>query len=223
MAVLTLNGLDVIEGRIVQPRMGAWHADVIIDGDSVPTGACVLASSSGLSFKGTVARGGDWLRTSWVRVAAGAGGMGKAATAKHYRGIAVRTVVGDLLRASGDALSTTADQTILATRLQAWTQMAGTVGRALSALCGDPRTNAATWRLLPDGTLWIGRDTWPDSDLIEPDDYQDADERPSEAWAELGFAAPLLQPGTTLGGRRIDAVQHVVTEETVRTSAWFAS
>lgn len=223
MSVCQLNGVDAIEGQIILPRVGAWHADIIVDGPTPPAGPCTITTSAGLSLKGTVARAGAWLQTSWVRVAAGAGGTGKAAAAKHYRGVSLRAVVGDLLRVSGDTLAPTADATTLATRLNAWTLMAAPVGRCLSALCGDPRTATAAWRILPDGTLWIGRETWPDAKLLEPADYQDIDERPSEAWAELGFESPLLQPGFALGGRKLDIVQHVIGSDNVRTSVWFAA
>lgn len=223
MNACQLNALDVVEGALLMPRVGLWHGDLVLNTPTPPAGGCTIKTSAGLSLAATVVRAGVWEQGSWVRVAGGAGGTTKTATAKHYRGITLRAIVGDLLRVSGDKLASSSDATTLGTRLQAWTLEAAPVGRALTALLGDPRTSTAGWRLLPDGTLWIGRETWPDAGLKDPDDYQDLDERPQEAWAELGFEAPLLQPGYSLGGRKLDTVQHIVTPESVRTSVWFAS
>lgn len=223
MAVCDVNDIDVVEGQISLPRVGAWHADLVVRSEDALAGACTISTTAGLTLKGTVVRAGVYLNTSWARIVGGAGGTSNPATAKHYRGVTLRAIVNDLLRVSGDKLAGTSDQAMLTTRFQAWTLPALSVGRSLTALCSDPRTATAAWRLLPDGSLWIGREKWPDAGLTEPDDYQDSDERPSEGWADLGFEAPLLQPGVALGGRKLDTIEHAVTEEAVRTRVWFAS
>ena len=112
----------------------------MVNTPTAPAGACTIATSAGLSLVGTVVRAGVWEQGSWVRVAGGAGGTSKTATAKHYRGITLRAIVGDLLRVSGDKLASSSDANTLGTRLQAWTLEAASVGRALTALLSDPRT-----------------------------------------------------------------------------------
>jgi hypothetical protein len=83
-----------------------------------------------------------------------------------------------------------------------------------------PLAQAVTWRVLPDGTIWAGPETWPDSGLTT-DDYQILDEDPREGTALLGVEAPVLLPGTALAGRRVSYVEHLINAEGVRSNVWF--
>ena len=69
--------------------------------------------------------------------------------------------------------------------------------------------------------MWFGYETWPDSGLTEPGDYQDMAELPQEGRAELGVEAWTLTPGMSLGGRHISDVEHNLDGETCRSTVWF--
>jgi hypothetical protein len=79
----------------------------------------------------------------------------------------------------------------------------------------------ATWRVLPDGSIWMGVETWPDSGLLEGDDYQIISEDPMRAEAVLGVESPVIMPGTLLGGRRVSYVEHRLNSPETRTIVWF--
>jgi len=223
MALASVNGIDVVSATIRMPLVGAWSADAVVDSAAGVTGACTLALDGGLTLVGFAARAGVFLETSYVRITGGAaGGLAKPARVQHYRGTTVRGILGELMRTSGETLSSTADPAILALQLVAWTQQRQTVRQALSSLVEDRRLGAGvSWRVLPDGTIWIGTETWPDAGLTAPTDYQEIVELPSEGWVDLGSEVPRIGPGVSLEGRRIGYVEHHLAE-TVRSRAWIA-
>jgi hypothetical protein len=221
MALITANGKGVISATICMPRLGAATADLIVDAQDAITGACLLVIESGLQLSGFATRTGVWQDTAYLRWTAGAGGLSKLATPKHYRSTSARIVFLDLMRAGGETLSPTSDAKTTGLSLAAWTQIAQPIGNALSALLGDARLTANAWRVLPDGTVWAGAETWPDAGLKNVVDYQELGRLPNEGRSELGFEAPALLPGTSLGGRRVSYVEHTLREDVVRTAAWF--
>jgi hypothetical protein len=221
VAYATLNGVPVFTATICFPRVGAWTADVACDQDAAVVGPCTIAIDGGLTLRGTAARTGVWLGTARLQVVAGADGLRKTATPRHYRQTTLRLVLQDLLAAAGEKLSPTADAATLALSFPGWTTIAQPVGRMLAALLEDTRIQAtASWRMLADGTLWVGRETWPDWGQVSPTDYQDLAERPEEGTLELGVEAPQLLPGMTVGGRRVSYVEHRLNGDGARTFVW---
>jgi hypothetical protein len=223
MALASVNGIDVISATIRMPLIGAWSADAVVDTAAGVSGPCTLALDGGLTLVGFAARTGVFLDTAYVRITGGgAGGLSKPARVQHYRQTTVRGIVGELMRTSGETLSATADAAVLALQLVAWTQQRQTVRQALSSLVEDRRLGGGvSWRVLPDGTIWIGTETWPDAGLTAPADYQEIVELPSEGWLDLGSEVPRIAPGVSLEGRRVGYVEHVI-RETVRSRAWIA-
>lgn len=222
MALATVNGVDVLEARITMPRIGAWHADLVVNSEAALEGRCTLAIDGGLTLVGTATAGrsGVFAGTAYLRLGPGADGLGKLARAQHYRNVALSVVLRDLLAAAGETLAASADAALLRTQFVAWTQRRSTVGESITALVADRRRPAAAWRALPDGTIWVGPESWPDAGLRDPDDVQELAALPPAAVVELGVEAPRLLPGQTIGGRRVSAVEHLVRDGAVRTTAW---
>lgn len=222
MAFATLNGVPVFHATICIPRVGAWTADLAVDRQEAITGACKLVIDGGLTLVGTADRTGVWQDTARLRMVAGADGLRKVAKPRHYRRTTLRLVLQDLLAAAGERLSPKADGATLGLTFPAWVTCAQPIGVMVAALLEDTRLPVSTaWRMLPDGTLWVGAETWPDSGLVNLTDYQDLAEAPEEATIELGVEAPRLLPGTLLAGRRVSYVVHRIDGSTARTSAWF--
>jgi len=221
--MITAAGLPVIDGELILPRVGAWHADLVVQGSTalVVGSACPIAIDNVGTFAASVVRSGVWLDTVWARVSAGAGGATKPARALHYRNTTRRGVVQDLLRAGGEALASTSDAATLGVNLVSYTQIAQPVGQSLSALL-DVRGSNRVWRQLPDGTVFIGVETWPDSGLEDLLDFQDLDERPQEGFANLGFEdVGRLLPGTLLAGRKVSTVVYAFDGGKVRARVLF--
>lgn len=222
MALATLNGIDVVAAKISMPLSGAWHADVIVDTAAAPAGAAELVFDEGLTLVGRTVRTGAYLETSYLRMVAGADGMRKTARPRFYSGGTVGVVLTDLLATSGEVLAAAAAGAVLNARLRGWTTIAQPVGAALAVLLARGAPAGANWRMLANGTLWVGPETWPDSGLVEGTDFVLTDDIPQETRAMLGVETFRLLPGTTiLDGRRVSAVDHELRDGKVRTAVMF--
>ncbi len=208
-----VNGQGLVGTTITMPRVGAWHAEIELDTETAPTGSVTIASD-GIEFNGTVVRSGVFASMSKARVVGGNGGLSKDIGARHYIGgtVTVGSVVRDLLRDCGETLSLTSDPNTLTHGLAKWERSQGRASHSLVAVLDAV---GASWRVLRDGTVWIGVDTWPAATLKH--DVLDED------WAQglicLASDAPELEPGTTLDGQRIETVIHRIADRVLRTEA----
>lgn len=224
MALITLatDGADpqpVIGGAISLPRVGVWHAELQVDTDIEDLeGQVVVISVNGgeLYLAGVATRALPYEGVTQVHVVAGGGGAQMAATPKFYVNPTAGAVLADLAKDMGTTVSDTADA--LSDEFTAWTTIAGPVGAQLTELL---RPLGAAWRILPDGTLWAGVESWPASD-VDPEDWQPTGYDHINGVLDLGMVAPTLLPGTTIGSDlvRIDRVEHVIDAGSVRTRAW---
>jgi len=214
MSFCTLNGLRVLRGTLVLPRIGRWHADLVVDSPHALTGPVKLAFGDGsMVFAGTVYRGDVFQETFHCRLVAGANTLSKDVPAKYYRGVPLRLPLQDLLAEVGDTLSASADEAVLARLLQKWSRTKGPAAHALAELAD---LGEASWRFMPNGSLWVGRESWLELDF--PHQLLRSD--PADDRIELASDLPLLRPGVTFSGRRISAVVHSFGPDRVRTEAW---
>jgi hypothetical protein len=112
--------------------------------------------------------------------------------------------------------------TVTGVLLSKWTLTARTVARALDELCfaassalGQP----VLWRVLGDGTVWLGFETWPAQQMPVGADV--LEQYPAEGRYVIGATTPFLLPGVNLDGvGNVVGADHWVTHEQVRTDAW---
>lgn len=214
MSFCTLNGLRVIRGTLTLPRLGRWHADLVVDSSQPIESAVKLTFGDGaLTFAATVFRGDVFQETFHCRIVAGANGLAKEVAAKYYRGVPLNLALGDLLAEAGETLAGSADQAVLAQLLPKWSRRKASVAEALAELAelGD-----ASWRFMPNGSLWLGHEGWLDLDF--PHQLLRSD--PADDRIEIASDLPLLRPGVVFRGRRVSAVVHSFGPESVRTEAW---
>jgi hypothetical protein len=217
--VFTANGLTLLAATITLPRVGVWHADLAAAGadPSVLTGAVVLQlGDGGLALAGTSIRPASvWRGQVRARIAGGAAGFGAVLPAKAYRYVTGRILAMDILAGAGEQLSPTADGSMLATILPAYARLEGGAGAALYTLVA---VLDASWRVLADGSVWIGREQWPACPLT---DDQMMDLAPEDGRASFGVELPSALPGTTFEGQRIGRVVHRLTADKIRTELFF--
>lgn len=221
MARVRANGKAVQDGsKITSPRIGAWHADLVVDTQAPITGKVTISIGDGaLTMIGTAEDGGTFVDTTRVRVVGGAGGLSETASVKHYSDTTVGLVLGDLLAKGGETLSSTADQGLLGAALEHWTTIALPIGRIIAKLMSVAAPDGA-WRVLPDGTVWVGHETWPSSGLRESLDYQLEEQNDEQQYAVLAVEAPTLRPGVTLGDKRVSYVEYELGDR-IRIKTWF--
>ena len=219
---LIVNGQPAERARATMPRQGAWVIDVVVPDPAAIADPVTLAMDGELTF-GRHARAGRPLARRQLpphrpgRQRAEAPGQAEGVPERHAAVGSARPPAdggrdsgAELGRqAAGDAISV-----VDAGR--------DAIGRCLSALIMDRRLTAPVWRSLP---RWDGvgsGETWPDSGLTEPGDYQDMAELPQEGRAELGVEAWTLTPGDVAGRRRhISDVEHNLDGRPARSTVWF--
>jgi hypothetical protein len=214
VTALKANGAPVLYASIGMPVSGAWVARIVVDADEALSGAVVLESDAGLELHGFARRSGETHGRVEALIVAGAGGLATELDGRYYVGAPVQTILGDLLREAGETLSTTSDSAALGSYLQKWARGAGRAGRQIAELLGPLDVS---WRVLDDGSIWIGTDTWPAADL----DYEITSEHPGDDRIAIADEALGLRPGMTLEGRRVSYVQHHVAPDSIRTEAYF--
>lgn len=207
----------VLSGILALPRTGVWHADLHIDTERVPSGPVEISIDGQLVLKGTVTGGGAYRGGASVRIGAGADGLRKMATPKHYVRPVIRTVLADLMRASGEVASPAIAPALLGRSIPSWAVLGLPVGVMLAALVKDACPEGTGWRALPDGTIWLGPEAWPASTVKE---YTELDRSVRDDYVELGLVAPLLLPGTVLGEDRLDYIEHHIEQDRVWARAW---
>ncbi len=219
MSYCTANGRPVVRGTIARPRLGAWQAELLVnaradEADSF-TGA-IQIDLAGTTFQGTAYRSGPVRDAISVRIVGGKNGLGRTLTPKAYQNVPARIPIQDLCTEARETLSPRSDAAALGKLLPKWIRMEQVAGFALASLllaAGSP-----TWRILEDGTLWVGTDTW-EPVALQPYDLTHVE--PSVGRIEIATDTPgALAPGLTFDGRRISYVEHRLEPDRIRHVLW---
>ena len=218
-AFCTVNGEAVHRAVIERRRVGAWHADLwlnVEEGRLQEFAGAVELKLGDHSFQGYAMRAAAARGVVAVRVVGGAGGLATVVPPKAYLNVPLRIPLRDVCSDAGEALSATADASLLSSNLPKWVRMSQSAGVALAALLGgvgDP-----TWRILDDGALWVGTDSWTevDTDLV---DVTGRD--PVAGRVEVATDEPwAFAPGLTFQGGRISVVEHRIEGRRMRHVLW---
>jgi hypothetical protein len=218
MPYLTANGTACVKGQLVLPRIGAWHADLVVD-DTDPSnyeGSVELSIADGhVILSGTATRFDEQYGVVMLRVVAGGGGLGNLLPAKGYQNVPLSIPLGDICSDAGEGLSELCDAGTLTQTLPFWNRTYVTAGRALQALLAP---TGVGWRMLFDGSLFVGPESWPQSPLTN---YLILDQAPQEGRIEFSADIPNVRPGETLGGQPVSRLEHYFEADKLRSTCWF--
>jgi len=154
MSLLTANDIPVARAEIAIPRVGRGAASVILASERGPASgeAVTLLSQDGQTMRYTCVTGqraSGWWHMGLV---AGAGKLNKSLPNRYYEGIPAATVARDILNEAGE----TPGPIDLPGTLTRYVRRAAPAYQQLAALlAGYDRA----WRILPDGSIWIGQDS----------------------------------------------------------------
>ncbi len=202
MTPFLLAGLPITHGRIQHPAGGAWSADVEI-ASSTPVTGFVALSLPGLALQGTVMEGGVSFERQRLRLVGGRGGLGQVVGGQHFYKADVRTIASYLLQGAGEQLAADADASVLAQELEHWQHIAGTCGWALDLLTMQLGTS---WAVEPGGDIYLGAPGWADA---SPDFVLLQEDLVGRSWTGSTITGT-VQPGTTLNGKKVVAVDHEI-------------
>jgi hypothetical protein len=209
----SVNGQEIFEASALFPLFGAWTVNLRTETASLS--GPVAIDLDGFALRGTVTRSGASADMQQVHVVGGAGGLSKLVTPRQFRASSFEYIARTLLADGGEALSSESDTALLSETPRCWTVTALKVSEAVGAIA---RQLGATWRVLPDGTVWIGRDSFPSMDVGEAELVA---ERLEEGLRVYGVERPSFVPGVTLDGRAVTQVQHHCSADRIRTEVWF--
>jgi hypothetical protein len=197
------NDQGLISAKIQERTKGAWSASIDVDTDE-ELAPVVTFEIEGIEWRGTVTRGELDAGRYRCRLVGGAGGLQKPVKPLWYdAGPSVSLIARDILRVGGEVLSPDSDVAVVGHRLNAYHRAKGTVAEALSAVV--ERFPGATWRVLRDGTVWIGIDSFPELESDENVDIE-TDPMPASGRYEIAPETPLAYPGVTYSGRCVTEV-----------------
>lgn len=215
----TANGVPVHRGRVTMLRRGPWRAEletVSLDADELAGPVTIVIA--GVTLQGTAdpsRTGTDAGGSTSVLVVGGAGGLDDELEPQGYTATDVGTVLGDILGGAEEVLSPSVASSVLVAPLVRWTRVRGAAQAQLDTL-----TNylGLSWRVLDDGTVWVGEETWPEAPTRG---LVTREEDPRTAQVDVDVDAPSLRPGQSLAGRNIQAVAFELSPGGLRASVDF--
>jgi hypothetical protein len=215
MAFATLNALPVSQLRLCVPRIGCWHADVLVDSDEDVMGQVSLVLGD-IEFKGTIRRGGVANGALSARVVGGAAGLNVEAGSQGYTDVPVQVPLLDALKIAGETLSPSSSPQVLSYQLRHYARFRGPVSESIQALMfATPLTDLA-WRVRRDGMMWVGQERWANAEG-EAELLKDAKQLGRRL---LYLEAPVLEPGTVFQGHRLSYCQYTLENGAFRTEVW---
>lgn len=249
VAMVSADGKQVLTGRVDMPEWGAWTASLEVDADAPPPdgtpvdiiitaqkkpdphavmSAAKRAALSSQTFSGTVIWGKGWQGRSRYEVVGGAGGLSKTLPARGYvQGpvpLRLGDLIADLIGEANEKLAPGVISQLLDTpyTLARWTRAEGPATTALALLC---RRFGLCWRVLADGTVWVGVLEYPQDAITAGIDPVNAAVDPGDDGQQrvitLAPDAASLRPATTIFDRKVVRLVYVVTEEGLRSEVYY--
>lgn len=214
MAAILVNGSRRASSlRVLLPRVGVWVADVTVDDAEGLTGEVTISVDEALSLSGTVLRSGVGAQVTTARIVGGAGALGRSLGALPHRSATLADVFAQVLADAGETAASGLGD--LSAAYSHWIRRAAVASHAVADVA---RAAGYAWRVLTDGTVWMGSEAWA---TYAPEDVD------LVAWNDLSGTLTLsgstlgVLPGQTLtaGDRtvRVGCVEHHATASTLRT------
>ena len=194
----TLNGKSIISCELSEPLAGIWTAVVDVDSEEPIAGAVTIVID-GVTWQGTVSKGDYHGGRVHMQVVGGAGKLATVLETKHYRGGTLGSVVSDLMRETGEKLSPTTDPRVSSHAVSRWSRPRGKASVALKQVSDEM---GLVWRVLRDGTVWIGSDEWAEAKAA----HDEIDKAPGRDALLIAPESPTIGPGVTFAGKRVSRV-----------------
>lgn len=221
MATVLVGEVPALELHVTMPQSGAWTASGKLDTSTAPTGAATITCDGGLTLSGTVLRSGVFLDSAYVWIVGGAGKLA-ATVSGSFTNAQAGDVLDQIAAESGEVLSDTIAAELRSVSLPLYTLGGASASSALDSLAvalAASLGEAVVWRVLPNGKIWIGSETWPTATLPATDEIRGRN--PDLGRVVIGTPTPSLAPGVNLSDvGNVRSVEHWVERSRIRTWAW---
>jgi len=211
----TLNGKDILSVSIQEPRIGVWNAVVDVDSDEAISGTVKIAID-GVEWTGTVAKGDLHAGRFHAQVVGGAGKLATVLDAKFYQGMPLSVVIDDLMLGTGEKLSSTSTADLRSHTVSRWTRPQSKASASLKQVADEM---VLSWRVLRDGTIWLGTESWAS---VSPT-FDEIDRVPGRDSLTIAPDAPSVLPGCTFSDRKVSRVTTYIKDDGLRQDILFES
>jgi hypothetical protein len=213
---VTLGGLDVLCGRIRLPLSGIWTGILELDADEAPSGVQELLvlgdGEPDVRLKCVTARRAAVDGRARCLLVGGRTGalsaepeLASVIPGQHYDGdpskVTAYELIARICELAGEQLASSVKATLSALTVDSWHRETSRAGVALSRVLAAFGLSA---RVLPEGSLWAGVDTWPT--VAEPEFVDPGDD------GRVLYVAPRgarLAPGAMIAGRYVSTVEYL--------------
>lgn len=209
----TLNGKDILAVSIQEPRIGVWSAVVDVDSEEAISGTVTMAID-GVSWVGTISKGDLHAGRFHSQVVGGAGKLATVLDAKYYQGVPLSVVLDDLMLGTGEKLSSTSSTELRSHSVPRWARPQGKASAALVQIADEM---GFSWRVLRDGTVWLGAESWP---TIKPE-FDEIDRVPGRDSVTIAPESPTVLPGSTFDSRKVSRVTTYIKDVGLRQDVLF--
>lgn len=218
------NTLSVMEGDLLLPFIGNWSAHLVLaEGDAAPTGLgkVVWLGDESTSY---IIRSGENEGRFSVLAVGGQGGFWKTVPSKMYDyRLKLSLPLTEMLSSVGESLSSKSSIATTSLELSNWVRTTSRCDELLSKLTDQAK---AIWRVLPDGTVFVGVDTWPTAPNFE---YSLQWQDPTWSSATFIVTSLSLRPGQRfpistlpISNRKVSCVRYEISPTVTRMTVWFA-
>lgn len=211
-----VDAFAVSSGDLLLPLSGAWTAHLALADEVDPPAGLVALDWQGTTMLGHVVRSGAHDTQVYALVEGGNGGLNTVLPAQEFQSIQVQPVLEQILSNAGERLSPTSTPSVLAHPLARWLRRQDRVAALLDDLA---RAAGAGWRVLADGSVWFGKETWAEAAEADWDETHDSD--PSYRFADFTPLELGPQPGQSYQKRRIGAVHHELGPDSFSARLYF--
>lgn len=206
---ISCNGHRVSSGSF-EFSIGRWGGEITVDTDKDLQGAITI-DLDGVELKAFVHRGGVFAGQYKAMVFGGSGGLSKDVKPKYFTNVPVRVILQQTLREIGETLSPTSDAAVLDTFFARFHRPKGDGVHFMYTLI--EHLDGVVWRTLDDGSVWVGKETWPEAttkvNALVVDDT-------AGGMIVMNVADFKLRAGITLNGKRLNEVKYLFDESQVR-------
>lgn len=204
----TLNGKDILAVSIQEPRIGVWSAVVDVDSDEAISDTVKIAID-GVEWSGTIVKGDLHAGRFHAQIVGGAGKLATVLDAKYYQGIPLSVVLDDLMLGTGEKLSSTTSSDIRSHTVPRWARPQGKASAALVQVADEM---VFSWRVLRDGTIWLGAESWPTVSPV----YDEIDRVPGRDSITIAPETPIVRPGSTFDKQKVSRVTTYIKDVGLR-------
>lgn len=204
MAEYKFNESPIISIKLTIPKNGPWlAADCTIDSDTpVNTGDKVSITFIDRVFSGTVLDTGIFQGFLRCTIIGGTGNMADLIDSRSYRGLPAGQLFRDIANLTGHELSTTSDKDVLDFVLERWDKLKSRGSDLIEKIL---EVTGGTWRVLPDGTLWVGK---PVVNALDINKFIIIEKIPEDSRWSIYNEENLIEPYSSLDGSVIERVEY---------------